>query len=154
MKLLKVSTFIVIAVIALINIEAFAERTPKNSAVGPGFEILNKSKQTIQVTLYDQPGVKGLIGADDIPANSKRSIQINIDKPLIIKIPQGLMAHVYMINTKGKTKYLTWNPEKYQKPAQYLYPQTGPYKGWTGKSESGFDLSKNVTQADIKYTKE
>lgn len=45
--------------------------------------------------------------------------------------------------TPNKTVYVTWDDKK------VLRPETGPLKGWAGKTDSNLSLSKNVVQADI-----
>lgn len=123
---------------------------------GPGFEVLNKSKNELFLTVKQSAKES----QDFIVApNSKKSIEISPSTSLFIEIKTELngkfQTHLYYIDIKqkNKTKYLTWNPAKFNTPDKYLYPQTGPYAGWTGKSESGYKLGNNVAQADIEYVR-
>lgn len=46
--------------------------------------------------------------------------------------------------TLGKDIYVTWDE-------QGLRPQTGPIRGWAGRTKSGLSLKNNVTRNDIRF---
>lgn len=54
-------------------------------------------------------------------------------------------AYKYTIRPARSTVFVTFNPEK----PMALYPQTGPLKGWLGKTESGLPLKNNLKVENI-----
>jgi len=127
------------------------------SIQGPGFEVYNKANGPITITIF----INGKFSQTaDISSNGKFIKDIDTKAPMqlgiydqITKISTSTLSrditptpkHFYNLNASGKTKYLTWNPAK--SPA--LYPQTGTSWGWSGKSDSGYPLSDNITQGQI-----
>ncbi|HLJ31887.1 MAG TPA: hypothetical protein VKU36_05605 [Candidatus Babeliales bacterium] len=113
------------------------------------FELYNKEKDSIAIQLngqtYPVPGI-----------STKQTLQLNVD-------PTREMSLVINSNTfesqrftidaspQRETIYLTWNPADTSKRSP-LYPQTGPWLGLLGKTESGLalDKSKNVTADEIR----
>jgi hypothetical protein len=105
--------------------------------------------------------IDGELSTADVQSNQKFLKTVDINKPIRIGIynqptknistsflsgaitPQPNV--VYELNAPGKTKYVTWNPSK----SPFLYPQTGPLMGMTGKSDSGYPLSNNLAQSQI-----
>jgi hypothetical protein len=142
---------------------------------GPGFEILNKTDEPIWFTLLVNDKIKSLQptqGRDDVAAGGKCLMDIDLDKNITIaiytsdpgttktqaftyfsgeKVISPTPQYVYTITESGKnkTKYLTWNPAKFNTRARYLYPQTGLFLGLLGVSSSRYLLDKNIKQEDI-----
>jgi hypothetical protein len=124
---------------------------------GPGFEIYNKASSAISVAII----IDGKLTAVNIASNGKYILDIDVNKPVRLGIynkqTSGISTtfltgaitpqpdKVYELNAPGKTKYLTWNPAK----SPFLYPQTGTYLGLSGKSDSGYPLSSNLSQNQI-----
>ncbi len=116
----------------------------------PDVEIYNKSNEDITVFITNLDNqvprsinvAKGMAVKYDTDINSELKFEI---WSLSNKNANRLLA-VATINAPGKTKYLTWNPEK--KPS--LYPQTGPLLGLMGKTQSGLSLKDNISSSMIK----
>lgn len=158
-----ISFFITIACFVTTFSNINAQEAPASAAVwrrkfGPGFEIINKSKNKIWVTLRADEKTK--LEKTEVPAGATLSADISDVKDhratLMIRIftspPNKLLKPDYIykvIDAKGLTKYLTWNPEKYKNESKYLYPQTGPYLGVLGTTETGYSLEKNLSQNNI-----
>src|SRR5579872_1226447 len=122
---------------------------------GPGFELFNKASQTISIALI----INGKLTTSDVASGQKfvktvdlkDSIRLGIFDKKTANISTALITgaitpqpdRIYELNASGKTKYVTWNPAK----APYLYPQTGPFMGLTGKTESGYPLGDNLQQS-------
>jgi hypothetical protein len=118
------------------------------------FELFNKDTKTIKWNLYDKqeklisegllaPGQKAYLPqkANEIALNASR---------LMLRVTSrhdGGAQMYYHIDAPGKTKCITWNPVK--TPA--LYPQTGPYLGLAGTTESGLPLNNNVQSSEIRH---
>ena len=134
-----------------------------HKAFGPGFEIQNKGTD-IWVAVGLDGSFKEFF---KLAKNARKSMEITGDEDILLGVydkeptvnPRGLVGSVfagsaptykYNINAQGKTKYLTWNPAKFNTAAKYFYPQTGKFGGLLGTSESGNSLEKNITQSDIK----
>jgi hypothetical protein len=112
---------------------------------GPGFEIQNQSQLNIMFRLFSKD--KKVVDAKIAPDNVYQW-EINLNDPLTIEVYEPRTKTVQnriKIDAKGKTKYLVWNPKKFNKPAQYFFPQ--------GNNDSKFFLENNVDQADIKWIK-
>ena len=58
--------------------------------------------------------------------------------------------YIYRFNADNVDILVTFNPEDKK---TNLYPQTGPLMGWTGKTESGKPLDKNISQGSIQRIK-
>jgi hypothetical protein len=128
---------------------------------GPGFELFNKAKGAISIAVI----IDGTLKSQNVSSGGKFLLDVDLSKPIRIGIynqpTQGISTsffsgaitpqpnYVYELNASGKTKYVTWNPEK----APYLYPQTGPLMGFTGKSDSGYPLGSNLSQSQITLKK-
>lgn len=125
---------------------------------GPGFEVFNKASNPITITIFMDGA---FLRYADIGSNQKFLLNIDVNKPMQLgiynqktKISTGTFSrditpapqYLYTLNAPGKTKYLTWNPAK----SPSLYPQTGPLMGLLGKSDSGYPLSSNLTQGQIR----
>lgn len=112
---------------------------------GPGFEIQNQSNLNIMLRLFSKD--KKIVDAKVAPGTIYQW-EIDVNDPLTIEVyePQSkTIQNRVKIDAKGKTKYLIWNPKKYNKPALYFFPQ--------GNGDSKFFLENNVNQADIKWIK-
>ena len=127
------------------------------SIQGPGFEMYNKATNPITITIFIDGAFDRFA---DINANGKFVKDIDTKKPMqvgiydkVTKIATGTFSReitpapkaLYNLNAPGKTKYLTWNPAK----STALYPQTGTFMGLSGKSDSGYPLSDNISQSQI-----
>jgi hypothetical protein len=125
---------------------------------GLGFELYNKSLNTITLTIFINDKFLRWI---NIEPSKKHEQNIDLDIPVSIGIydpataatirgnsPQNITPvpnHFYNLNAPGKTKYITWNPAK----SPSLYPQTGIWMGILGKSDTGYSLSNNLSQGQI-----
>jgi len=136
----------------------------------PGFDIMNKDSRPIWAALV----VDGkFLGTLRINSNAAVTKIIDPSKDIVIgvyysdpgSVSLGFFAQIldkveinpkpdfifgFEPSARGKTKYLTWNPAKHNKPNMNFYPQTGPLMGFLGKSEGGYSLKYNVKQADIR----
>lgn len=151
--------------LSLVSITAFASSQVTvagasgllKSMQGPGFEVYNKASNPITITIFIDGAFERYA---DINAGGKFLKDIDVKKPMqigiynkVTKISTGTFSReitpkpdfFYDLNASGKTKYLTWNPAK--SPA--LYPQTGTFMGMSGKSDSGYPLSANLSASQI-----
>ncbi len=137
----------------------FSITTTYKMQAAPSFELYNKADRAIGVIIQESgwPRREKHI----IQPQQQLSLDINIAHTLYISIfantntiqelqhKNDSNAQTFGINALGKrTAYLTWNPAK----RPYLYPQTGPWMGFLGKTESGWPLDKktNVMQSQIR----
>ena len=154
MKSIKNIFVTIVSAIALFSTQSSVTGTSGllKSMQGPGFELFNKAPQTVSVGLV----IDGkLVDSKSVGAGQKFVKDIDTKGTMRIGIfntaPKNISADltganaIYNINASGKTKYVTYNPAK----APYLYPQTGPLMGLTGKSDSGYPLSSNLQQSQI-----
>lgn len=117
---------------------------------GPGFELRNQSQLNIMFRLFvkdKQVTDQSLIAGDVF------QWEINLNDPLTVEVyePQSKnILNKVKIDTKGKTKYIAWNPKRYNKPAKYFYPQRAKGLLSPDISISRFNLDNNVEQDDIK----
>lgn len=120
------------------------------SLSAPNIEIYNKSNEEITVLITNVDNQvpraitvpKGMAVKYDADINSELRFEIWS----LSKLNEKRFLATATINAPGKTKYLTWNPEK--KPS--LYPQTGPLLGLMGKTQSGLSLKDNLSPSMIK----
>ena len=113
---------------------------------GPGFEIQNQSNLNIMFKLF----IKGkqIVDTKLAPGNIWQWV-IDLNDPIAIEVYEPssrTIQNKIEIDAKGKTKYLVWNPKKFNKPARYFFPQGG-------RSDFRFFLEDNIDQADIKFIK-
>ena len=114
--------------------------------VTPTFEIYNKDKQAIIVTLNQKkytvdPG-KNL----QLAMSTIKPISFDIEySPGVYSIQTE--TEKYIIKAQGSTIYLTFDSS--HKPT--LYPQTGPLMGLLSKTKSGLSLNNNVNPSEIQY---
>lgn len=137
-----------------------------HEAYGPGFEIQNKGN-AIWVAVALDGSLKDFF---KLAENGKKQLTITGDESILLGVydkeptinPRGVAGttflgsspnYKYEINAQGKTKYLTYNPAKFNNEAKYFYPQTGTFLGLLGTSSSGHSLKKNITQSEIKMLK-
>jgi len=108
-------------------------------ATDPGFEVQNKS-DTIFVKIKNDDKF-----VTTVKAEKEKTASFNIDtrKETVLYIyksnptdPSIAPFRVYKIKV-GKTIYVTWNNDS-------LYPETGPMKGLTGNTKTGYSLKNNV----------
>jgi hypothetical protein len=124
---------------------------------GPGFEVFNKSANTITVTIFIN---EKFLRYADIAPQQGFALDIDLNQPMQLgvydprtKISTGTFSrqiepkakYFYTLNAPGKTKYLSWDPTK----SMPLYPQTGPLMGLGKmigmKSRSGYPLDNNIS---------
>jgi hypothetical protein len=119
----------------------------------PVVEINNKSKRAISVTISTVKGDKlnvleqGTINADTAWESTK---VVDLNTILWITVHDPLEPiRKFHIDAPGKTKYLTWSPDK----SISLYPRTGPLMGLGKligmKSKSGYSLNNNLSAGQI-----
>ena len=112
------------------------------------FELYNKEKDSIAIQLngqtYPVPGI-----------STKKTLQLNVDPTremsLVINSNAfGSQGFTIKASPNRETIFLTWNPADASKRSP-LYPETGPWWGLKGTTESGLilDKSKNVTADEI-----
>ena len=109
------------------------------------FELYNKAGQEITVTMKIGNTRKP---AFRIPAGyaAQRNLPNNQPIYLLIQEEPGISVNIFKtILPTDKTKYISFTPGK--KPN--VYPQTGPWMGLKGTTESGLSLSKNIDQSYI-----
>lgn len=154
-KLIVSSIAIIASLITIQSTQPAANLVKKMQ--GPGFEVFNKANQAISIAIM----IDGKLTPANIAPNGKFVLDIDLSKPVKLGIynrqTSGISTtfltgaitpqpdKLYELNAPGKTKYLTWNPSK----SPFLYPQTGTYMGISGKSDSGYPLSSNLSQNQI-----
>lgn len=115
------------------------------------FSLHNKSKKPIKVFIKNRDIIGEFVGKpggpylvksgeflDKIP-NVKAETELTITDTNDVQLYHALFA-------VGKTIYVNWDDK--HKPA--LYPQRGPRKGKTKRTDKGYSLEDNVEQNDIK----
>lgn len=117
---------------------------------GPGFELRNQSQLNIAFRLF----VKNKKVADaKLAPNNIYQWEINLDDPIAVEVYEPSSKNIFNkieINAKGKTKYIAWDPKRYNKPARYFFPQKRDDVLAPDVPVSRFNLDNNVDQADIK----
>lgn len=121
------------------------------------FELYNKSKAAFKtnptIKVFGGTILQGDIGSpkqktDSIASNVSRA-QIKVDDPakfgILLDILHTDGNHIYTIRPGTKNVYLSFSPDK----SPNVYPQTGPLKGWLGKTESGLSLKNNLSESAI-----
>jgi len=137
---------------------------------GPGFELANKSKQTIWVSIVSNGRIKTnqrTFRCDKILPGERFTLDLKnfkedmlfgiyLTNPLIVSFtkansfkPSPDFLYETTEGAQGKTKYLTWNPAKHNKATQYLYPQTGKLAGLAQGTRSGYSLKNNIKSFQI-----
>lgn len=121
------------------------------------FELYNKSKAAFKtnaiIKVFGGTILQGDIGSPKqktyaIASNVSRA-QIKVDDPakfgIYLEILHTDGTHTYTIRPGSKNVYLSFSPDK----SPNVYPQTGPLKGWLGKTESGLSLKNNLPESSI-----
>ncbi len=132
---------------------------PKDTNIS--FELYNKSPKPIYFLVSAD---NEDLSAEGKPVTEKESqfleigsmevgqIPVDVSKQVSIMIANTVTGkyEMYVIDPagRGKTLYLTYDGKK------PLRPQTGPGLGFFKMTNSGFDMSNNVSAADIKKVKE
>ena len=136
---------------------------------GPRFQLTNKSSSSIWLALVvgDEILTNQDFGRDEIAPGDRLTFEIDdLEKDMKIGIftedphivtltedgnidPTPDYLYVTTAGARGKTKYVTWNPEKDNRPSKYLYPQTGRLAGIVGVSSSNYSLSNNIKSMHI-----
>lgn len=141
---------------------------------GPGFEIQNKAEYPIWVAVvknnilskFGKNNGRYLINAGDVLAldladlTADLKIAIYLQDPELVSYSSKQDAFSVDPNflyettegAQGKTKYLTWNPEKFNQPTKYLYPQTGRLAGAVKVSDSKYSLRNNIKSFELGLT--
>ncbi len=144
MKYLKLIMLFAILSIGLIY--TYKSTCQTATEKGPGFEIQNQSQLNIMFRLF----VKGkqVTDAKLAPGNIYQWV-LDLNDPIAVEVYEPstrTIQNKIKIDAQGKTKYLVWNPKKFNKPAHYFFPQGG-------RSDFRFFLEDNIDQADIKWVK-
>jgi hypothetical protein len=131
---------------------------------GPGLQITNKATTPIWVSVlignnihtFEEengsdkilPGEKLTMEISDL--NKDMKFAIYTEDPEMVTFENSTYSPTpdYLFYTskeaQGKTKYLTWNPEKHKITKKFLYPQTGRLNGLMKVSRSNYNLSNNL----------
>ena len=111
-----------------------------------GFELINKTKATAYIDLENA----GELIAKNLPVgpgDTSAPWVIIAKEPTKLSISyvgdKGAEVEKSYTFTPGKTIYVTLDEKG-------LRPQTGPLRGLTGRTETGFSLKNNVGKRDIK----
>jgi hypothetical protein len=120
---------------------------------GPGFELRNQSKLNIMFRLF----IKGKKIIDTkLAPNNLYQWEIDLNDPLVIEVYEPLSKNILnkvIIDAKGKTKYIAWDPKRYNKPALYFFPQIRDDLLAQDLPTTRFNLDNNVEQTDIKWVR-
>ena len=121
--------------------------------LNPNFEFWNKSKETVYVTLVDPSARPSIADLRPVGPNGRVQAHINIVSPYILfvrnnKMPLGVVnASIFPGNSKKATYKSIY--VRLTEDGKTVGPQTGPYKGWLGKTESGLSLKDNIKENTI-----
>lgn len=167
---------------ALVHIGLLTGITGIAFAADPGFDILNKSKSSIWVTLKN--GDDTVLENIEIPvqdtarAKELAKTWIKIENPFVknmaagsatITISEPTTLTIYtkdpaeaesaQASTTPNTYTFTKNKTIYVTydgvaGVKGLRPQTGLFKGWIGYTEKKYDQSKQIKETDIKLQKD
>lgn len=144
---------LLISIVYILTLASFQSTFAGTKTEGPGFEVYNKENQHVFIKIMiDKKDFSASIWKTkedeySIKPGGKLEKDIDTSKNIDIIIYDSSKHKMlwYKLNAPEKTKYLTWNPAK--NPP--LYPQTGPFLGLTGKSDSGYPLNNNINQSQI-----
>src|SRR5579871_3431439 len=94
------------------------------------FELFNKSNEGVEVEIKSGSNRQTII----VNPGDQKQATVDSNQIVYLKITGRASKKVskWELDANGKTKYITYNPQK--KPA--VYPQTGPLMGFMGKTES------------------
>lgn len=138
------------AIIPLGLIYTYKSPAATKLLTGPGFELRNQSNLSIMFRLF----IKGKKIADtELLPKHLYQWEINLDDPIIIEVYDPNSKNIFNkieINTKGKTKYIVWDPRRYNQPARYFFPQKRDEFLAPGVPVSPFNLENNIDQKDIR----
>lgn len=109
------------------------------------FELVNKSSEEVKLSIKQK---NNLLLAVELPPAKLIQFPLDIKIPtkLFIEYPRKFIEQEFVFSP-NKTLYLTLDP--LQGKANDLRPQTGTYKGLSGKTASGLSLTYNVKQNEI-----
>ncbi len=117
---------------------------------GPGFELRNQSQLNIMFRLF----VNNKKVADtELAPNSLYQWETNPNDLITVEVYEPFSKNILnkiRIDAKGKTKYIAWDPKRYNKPALYFFPQRRSDILAPDVPTSSFNLENNVEQKDIK----
>ncbi len=137
---------------------------------GPGFQITNKTESPIWISLIIGDHIQSNqdeYNRDQIASGEKLTMEIqDLNKDMMIAVytqdpeivtfdgsnltPRPTYIFATTEGARGKTKYLTWNPEKHNMMSKYLYPQTGRLAGMVKVSRSNYNLDNNIKSFQLK----
>lgn len=156
MKKLMIQLFVIAGVISGSSCDLQAAEV-KIADKDVNFELYNKSKAAFKtnptIKVFGGTILQSDIGSakqksDPIYSNVSRA-QIKVDDPakfgILVDILHTDGHHIYTIRPGSKTVFLSFSPDK----SPNVYPQTGPLKGWLGKTESGLPLKNNLPASAI-----
>lgn len=110
----------------------------------PGFSLRNKTNNDVIVKVNNFSLVGGQVIERVRPGNLLVArIDISSPSSMVVFSAQKVPLFSYSF-TPGKTLYLNWGA------TEGLYPQRGPLKGLTKKTDEGYPLKNNIKSADIK----
>lgn len=139
-----------IILIAIALIYSYEPVSATTTESGPGFELRNDSKLNITFRLF----VKGKKVADTkLAPRDAYQWEIDADDPIMIEVYEPLTKNILdkvVIDAKGRTKYIAWDPKRYNKPALYFFPQKRDDISALDVPVASFNLNNNVEQTDIK----
>jgi hypothetical protein len=133
-----------IKMIVTLLISTIASSSLLQAAV-ENFELYNKAKT--QVTLSMNVGDKNY-GPFNIPPGRQLRKTIADNQPVYILLQEdpGYSVNIFKkILPTSKTKYISFSPDK----SPNVYPQTGPWMGFMGTTESGLSLKNNIDRSFI-----
>ncbi len=119
---------------------------PSINAAIDNLAIYNKAASEITVTMKIGSSNKKQVFKIPAGYEGQRTIANNQPIYLLIQEDPGYSKNfLFKILPTDKTKYVTFNPGK----SPYLYPQTGPWMGLKGETESGLSLKNNIDKSYI-----
>ena len=122
------------------------------------FEILNKTNNPIWVSVFspDQEAPSASIrrvfrqsSGSAVEIDGSKDVNLLIwtnDPGEKVNLSEAKSDYVYQFTSRKKDILVTFNPGDKRGD---LYPQTGTYGGWSGKTESGFPLGDNIKEKNI-----
>lgn len=136
--------------LAIISICLMSAGTAQSMNQAPGFSIHNKSNKRILVEVKNNIGLFDKMKAAVMTEAVEMAVDAFYDKK--IDITKKTEVVLYAVDTKQPVSKATFSPNKtifINWDGQKIYPQRGPLKGLTGKTDKGYSLKNNVSARDI-----
>lgn len=123
-----------------------------NQGKTPNFEFWNKSKNTVYIEVVQPPTKPTLSKLQKVGPGKRVQANLDLSKStmLFLKTTQQdwepIPVYIFPKNTEVKyqTIYVRLSED-----GKKFGPQTGPWRGWTGKTESGLSLKNNIPEKSI-----